>query len=316
MAIDRESIYKRLEAGAKTYACGGFIQTLDSIHRYEIFSELCFDRLKRKCDYIDDVFRRYNCDWLQTIYHMLFRSLDVGQNRQAYELLSDIARFKILQREGFDSITTEALLFGTAGLLTTLNEDNYIKQLKEEFDFLAHKYDLSVVSLKQWNLRRITASKHPLIRLSQMVNFLANKELSMEAICQCSEIKDIEKMFRVSAKQYWCEIANPSTSQFPLPVYIGYDKIDLFGINFVVPLQLSYASYTANDTLSAKAISLLESIRAENNHYTRSWASFGVKVRNAFESQAMIQLASEYCDKKRCSECPVAKVMVANAEKR
>ena len=39
---------------------------------------------------------------------------------------------------------------------------------------------------------------------------------------------------------------------------------------------------------------------SENNHIVRMWKECGLPVENAGDSQALIQLKKEYCDKKEC----------------
>ena len=72
-------------------------------------------------------------------------------------------------------------------------------------------------------------------------------------------------------------------------------------------LQFAYGSYVANDRLRDSALSLLERLPAEDNRYMREWTAAGVKPRNAFESQALLQLATEYCAAQRCAQCPVGR---------
>jgi len=49
----------------------------------------------------------------------------------------------------------------------------------------------------------------------------------------------------------------------------------------------------------------LEEIEAEGNAIVRLWKQVGIKPKNAFESQALLHLKSEYCDRKRCTECGI-----------
>ena len=72
-------------------------------------------------------------------------------------------------------------------------------------------------------------------------------------------------------------------------------------------LQFAYGSFMANERLRDSALSLLERLPAEDNRYMRDWAAAGVRPRNAFESQALLQLATEYCPERRCAECPVGR---------
>jgi len=46
-------------------------------------------------------------------------------------------------------------------------------------------------------------------------------------------------------------------------------------------------------------------LKAENNYITRMWEQCGMKASNAADSQALIQLKKEYCDKKKCLYCRI-----------
>ena len=72
-------------------------------------------------------------------------------------------------------------------------------------------------------------------------------------------------------------------------------------------LQFAYGSYTASERLRDSALTLLERLPAEDNRYMREWVNAGVRPGNAFESQALLQLATEYCAAGRCAECPVGR---------
>ena len=314
MSSENRHIITRLLSSSKSYACGGFLQRLDNLQRQKLFTELYFDRLKRKHEHILYSLHRYNSDWSQTIYYMLLRSLDVGFNRQNYEMLADILPLKVIRRENISLKAIEGLLLGASGLLDLFQEDRHIIEAKEAYCYTAHKFELGIMSPKQWNLERISPGKHPILRLSQVAKLISLDRLNINNICQCKSIQDIEHMFRIPASNYWSDALMTNNGFFSPPQYIGYDKSHLLGINFIVPLQLAYADYTCNDTLREQALNLLESIKAENNHYIRSWASYGVKVKNALETQALIQLATEFCAKQRCRECPVGREIIKKAE--
>ena len=49
----------------------------------------------------------------------------------------------------------------------------------------------------------------------------------------------------------------------------------------------------------------IEQITEENNSITKGFTSLGIENKNAFDSQALIQLKNEYCNQKRCLECAV-----------
>ena len=43
----------------------------------------------------------------------------------------------------------------------------------------------------------------------------------------------------------------------------------------------------------------------EHNSITNGFALLGIENKNAFDSQALIQLKNDYCNQKRCLECAV-----------
>ena len=77
-------------------------------------------------------------------------------------------------------------------------------------------------------------------------------------------------------------------------------------------LQFAYGSYTGREALRDSALTLLERLPAEDNRYMRGWHDAGLMPRSAFESQALLQLATEYCAAKRCAECPVGRRILNN----
>ena len=49
----------------------------------------------------------------------------------------------------------------------------------------------------------------------------------------------------------------------------------------------------------------LDEISEENNSITNGFKILGIENKNAFDSQALIQLKNDYCNQKRCLECAV-----------
>ena len=52
-----------------------------------------------------------------------------------------------------------------------------------------------------------------------------------------------------------------------------------------------------------KAIRLLCSLEGEDNKYTRVWKKMGMSVDNARDSQAVVQLMTQYCGRRDCLRC-------------
>lgn len=84
---------------------------------------------------------------------------------------------------------------------------------------------------------------------------------------------------------------------------MGHDSQNLLIINTVVPFLYAYGLHKADERLCERASRFLEELKAENNRVTRLWDGAGLSVQTAADSQALLQLQKEYCDKKKCLYC-------------
>ena len=71
-----------------------------------------------------------------------------------------------------------------------------------------------------------------------------------------------------------------------------------------------------NDTaMCDRAISLLQSLKAEQNSIVELFVKAGIKCPDAFTSQALIQLRREYCETRKCLYCRIGHRMLARKAK-
>lgn len=305
---NQAAILHNLQAGAVSLACGGYLKQLPSLQLTELLLDLGYDRLRRKHDFIEKLYFDAHEDWNQTLYTLLLRSMAALQNREAYMQLAQRVPYDIILRERLSLRSVEALLIGASGLLATYPDDDYIRALKSEFQYLQHKYELQPMTPAAWRLSSLIPFNHPVLRLAQVAAFVTDHELVLNDILECRTPQDVERLFGVEASEYWTEHYTPAdNASTPLPKRIGHIKSELVGINLVAQLQFAYGIYLQNEALRDRAISLLEALHPENNLFMRTWARYGLHARNAFDSQALLQLATEYCRCGRCAVCPVGK---------
>ena len=308
MTTEREQrAMNRLRAGAGTFACGGFLAAQSPLQRGELCTTLLFDRLGRKMRLVDTLWREASENWNQTFYLLYFRTLGDRQNQDAYLTLARRVSYKTVLRERLAPHAVEALLFGASGLLELYPHDTYTLNLARNFEYLSAKYDIVPMEAGVWQLGDIRPANHPVLRLAQAAEFFAQDEFVMERAMACRTEEDIRRLFCVEASDYWRTHHTPGISGDDHPKRIGTFKANIIGINLVSVLQFAYGSYAGREALRDSALTLLERLPAEDNRYIRGWHDAGVTPRNAFESQALLQLATEYCPEKRCAECPVGR---------
>ena len=231
--------------------------------------------------------------------------MDIGANKAAYQRLAQVIPYRILLREVSSPHAVESLLLGGSGLLSLYPDDEYTLAIKEEWNHLACKYELSPMRLTDWNLARVRPYNHPVLRLAQLATLLHSKEFLVNRIVACRTPEDVVDLFSVEAAEYWNDHFIPAVESRNIPKRLGKEKALILGINLVVPIQIAYSYNIGKSELREYAEELLHAIPAENNRYTNQWQTAGVPLENAMASQAVIQIVTEYCQKERCAECPI-----------
>ena len=78
---------------------------------------------------------------------------------------------------------------------------------------------------------------------------------------------------------------------------------DLLIINTAIPMLFAVGRHRHKEELCDRAFDLLEQMKAERNHIITMWQECGLPVKSVGDSQALIQLKREYCDRKECLRC-------------
>lgn len=286
-------------------ACNTILSKATESELQTLYEHLVHARLVRKVGDVYQIYESAYKDWNQTCYQILFRMMDVGTNKAAYMRLSTAVPYRYILREHSSLQAIEALLLGGSGLLFLYPEDDYTASLKELWNHLANKYNLSPMRTTDWDFSRVRPYNHPTLRLAQLATLLHDREFIVNRIISCRTTKDVEALFCIEASEYWKRHFIPARESIDIPKRIGKAKSHILGINLVVPMQIAYSENIGQQHLKQSAMSLLYAIPAEDNRYIRQWNHLGISPKNAFESQAIIQIITEYCNKGRCSECPL-----------
>ena len=308
-------VINKLKAGASYFACGGYLSSLDRLHRTEIYNTLGFERLERKNRDICRLYEECECNWPQTFYMVLLRTMGGMDNKEAFTTLARRVPYAAILREKMSPQNIEAMLIGSTGLLELYKHDEYILNLKRDFEYLAAKYSIEPMEAAEWKLTHIYPNNHPILRLSQITTFLAHTQNVMDRILECRTSDDVSRLFGVETLPYWLTHYTPASSSRSVAKRLGRTKSDLLAINLIAQMQFAYGSYIASESLRERALSLLENIAAEKNSILAQWNSFGPLVQNAFDSRALLQLSFEYCKERRCEECCIGRRIIKQAIK-
>ena len=273
---------------------------------------LLAERLLRKAATVDNYLQQNNYHWEETFWWLLARNFGMKVNAETFEAIARSVPVNILAKHKNQVHQLEALLLGQAGLLEEKFTEDYPLMLQKEYRFLQSKYRLKPVSLPLHFLR-MRPGNFPTIRLAQLTMLVHQSVHLFSKVKEVGSVKDIRQWFDVNANDYWHYHYRFDEASAFKKKKLGETMIDNIIINTIAPVLFAYGSYHKEQQYKDKALQLLESTAAEANNITKGFQRIGVDNKNAFDSQALIELKNEYCSKKRCLECGVGNALLRSS---
>lgn len=300
-----ENNYYRLINDQKWIPCAGKLKEVHHLFIKSWITTLLTERLELRTEAISNILKEKNQHWEEAFYIILARSFGFNTNSQAFEMLARSLPLSVISKHKNDLFQLEALLFGQAGFLEKPSNDNYVLKLKSEYSFLKAKYQLKTMSAEQWKLLRLRPDNFPHLRIAQFAALIHKSSGLFSKIIDRPEPETLHNLFQSEPSEYWKSHYLFENESIEKTKKLGKTSIYGLLINTVIPFIFFYAQSKGNQELKEKAIQLFEQLPAENNAVTKGWTSLGVKIENAFDSQALLHLKKYYCDDKKCLRCRI-----------
>lgn len=293
--------------------CYKIIPSLSRLMKHSWMSALETERLERKTEDIKRRARLCEGSWEAAYFVTMARNYGFGINSDAMEQWALNVPLNDVGHHRDDIFQVEAFFMGQAGLLNPLSlpekhreaalADDYFFRLNNEYKYLAHKFSLKPIDFHLWRFLRLRPQNFPHIRISQLANLYYQRKAGLSQLMDCEDIKSVKKLLATSVTGYWqTHYAFGCESKFN-EKHLSEGSLNLLLINTVVPMLFAYGRHRQDDRLCDRAFDFLEQLKAEDNHITRTWRDIGLEVDNAGDSQALIQLKNEYCDRRDCLRC-------------
>ena len=301
-----EENYRKLLSGGSLVPCRDSLQLVDPLLLKIGFNRLMIERLEEKTGEINERLATNGHDWEETFYQFLARNFGFRTNALPFELLARSLPRGIPARHRDNLHQLEALFFGQSGLLhEELLGDDYFLSLREEYDFLARKYQLRPIAGHLWKFLRLRPVNFPTVRIAQFAALFYRAEALFLQILENPSLSAIRQLLEVTASPYWDTHYKFSLPARPQPKHLGEEAFHNLVINTLVPCLFVYGEQNGAPHLKERALEWLEMLPAEENMVVHHWAGVGVSADTAFESQALLQLKNRYCDRKRCLRCHI-----------
>lgn len=260
--------------------CHSFVPSISKMLVHSWMDALLCERLSERSERVLQRLRDTGGDWNHTLMITLARNFGFSLNGDAFERWAKILPLSAARKHADDLFQIEALFLGTAGLLEKRGDE----QLSREYAYLAHKFALTdVLSAKDWRYMRTRPQNFPHVRIAQLALLFQQGRIDVSRMLEIESAKGFYHLFDIKG--------------------LSKSSMDLLIINTVVPVFYAYGIEHNDERYQDRAIALLEQLKAENNYILRQWEECGISVKTAADSQALIQLKREYCDRKDCLRC-------------
>ena len=267
--------YQELLMADKYPPCHSIIPYIPRLKVHSWLSALQTERLEQKTGAIENRVKALGGSWDGGYFATLARSFGFGINGEAFEIWAMTNPTAAAGHHRDDLFMVEAIFLGQAGLLQRVDE-KYTK----EYEYLRKKFGLEPMDSTLWKYLRTRPQNFPHVRLLQLARMYHEQRTSLASLLECHSIDEIGRLYNIKGQ-----------------------KLQLLVINTAVPAIFAYGRTHAKEQLCERALSLLDVAKAEDNTIIRLWAECGLKAENAGDSQALIQLKKQYCDRKDCLRC-------------
>jgi len=296
--------YNGLMHAGQFIACEKMIHQVNELVWLSWKERLLVERLQNRSLIVFEHLKKNNNHWEETFWWMLAHNFGIKVNSHAFEKIAQSISINILAKHKNQIHQLEALLFGQAGLLEGNFIEDYPTMLQREYRFLKKKYQLQKVEAPLYFLRMRPAN-FPSVRLAQLAMLVHTSLHLFSLVKESKSLAAIKKLLNVTANDYWHYHYMPDELSAFKKKNLGVQMMDNIFINTIAPVVFAYGMYHSEDRYKDKALQWLLEISAEKNAITKGFDKLGIENKNAFDSQALIQLKNEYCNKKKCLDCAV-----------
>ncbi len=311
---DLHQRYEQLQKTDDYPRCFRIIPELDEFKIHSWMDTLVVERLEERRKQVEQRLKQTTGNWEWALFITLARNFGFGINGDAFETWAQRIPLDKTGKHRDELFQIEAIFLGMAGLLQdeallqNAQPDDYFRQLQHEFAYQCHLFGLgAIMPYKQWKYLRLRPQNFPHIRLAELawMYHKGNVTLSLlkDATMGEEPLKALHGLLKAETSDYWrCHV------MFGCPIErrtIGLSEAskNLIVINTVVPVLYAYAMSHDDWALRERVLDLLRMLPAENNFIMRQWSDCGVRVATAADSQSLIQLKRQYCDRLDCLRC-------------
>lgn len=272
--------YEELLATMDYPRCHRLIPHFDTLKVHSWMDALLYERLMERSQLVLQRLDFVGNDWERAFMITLSRNFGFSLNGDAFERWGRLMPFYAAAKHRDNLLQVQSLFLGVAGLLDMVEDET----CKREYAFLKHKFSIEQeLQHSDWRYMRTRPQNFPHARILQLASLYHRGTINLSRMLEAESVADVRDLLKTEG--------------------LSTSSINLIIINTLVPVLCAYAQKRGEEVFQDRAISFLESLKAEDNYILRQWRNCGLKVDSAADSQALIQLKRQYCDRTDCLRC-------------
>ncbi|MSQ79519.1 MAG: DUF2851 family protein [Flavobacteriaceae bacterium] len=280
--------YRYLMDTREVMPCSAFLPKIGKKVVLPWLDRMMIEKLELKNESIANILKQTANDWQAAFYQLLARGFGFGLNGEMYEQLTKAVPFELVKKYQATSENLVALFVGQSGLYEKGSPQ--MDKNSATYEFLKHKHGLNSAAIN-WSFFRTRPSNFPSVTLLQLAKLL----IDFDILYHVASTGDIEMMKKLMAKK--TKLATP----------LGKAKTESLLLNVFAPFLYALAKYKNDTLLLEKATDFLQQLPPENNSIIRRMNASGIASANAADSQAMLHLHKNYCQKRLCVNCSIGR---------
>ncbi len=291
--------------GAERIACAGQLADCPAPVVWDQIEKALFRRLERKSAELIALGTRLQYNPQKVLFHSIAAAFGMKTNQLPFQQLAHRLPFERLLRTGRQ---LESVVFGTSGFLEQPAADDYQTQLKFDWHYERSLFGIHPAEMHAWHFKGCRPAGFPTIRLAQFASFIRQMdwseafwELSPRAIKNC-----LETALTAEPSEYWkthYHFGRKKQKEVSGAMHLSTAHVVI--VNSIAPFLWWLSDVTGNPVFRERAVDLLELLPAEKNAILDEWKTHGLIAKSAAESQGLLELKNEFCNRKQCLHCKV-----------
>ena len=310
--------YETLQKTEDYPRCHRIIPKIDPFKAHAWMDTLLAERLTERAGQVEKRLKETQGNWEWALFVTLARNFGFGLNGDAFETWARQIPLDRIGKHRDELFQIEAIFLGMAGLLETDalppnsqeegSRDEYFQRLQREFQYQCRLFGLKpMMSHRQWKYLRLRPQNFPHIRLAELSWMYHKGNIGLSRLIGATmDDKPLEKLYQLlqaTTSEYWHTHVMFGRKVEHRQLHLSRQSQNLLIINTVLPVLYAYAMSHDDWALRERVLDLPRQLPAERNYILRQWQACGLQADSAADSQALIQLKRQYCDRHDCLRC-------------